>query len=89
MTLITGTAGPQIPIVFVLMSLRTARWYLLDHSMHPARAFEVNSPAASQKVLIATQGSAFKDSIVAGVVAHLRERQVYIKESTPSHRPRR
>jgi hypothetical protein len=54
-------------------------WYLLHHSMHPARSFEVNSPAASQKVLIASQGSAFKDSIVAGVVAHLRERQVYAR----------
>lgn len=54
-------------------------WYLLHHSMHPARSFEVNSPAASQKVLIASQGSAFKDSLVAGIVAHLRERQVYVR----------
>jgi hypothetical protein len=55
-------------------------WYWAHYSMEPAREFEVNrgdSPRA--KVLIATQGSAFKDSIVAGVVVHLQPRPVYVK----------
>ncbi len=54
-------------------------WYRVHYSMHPARAFEINSPAANSKVLIATQRSDFKDSIVSGVVAHLREHQAYVK----------
>jgi ABC-type branched-subunit amino acid transport system substrate-binding protein len=53
-------------------------WYLMRHSMHAARKFEVNSSSANTRVLIATQGSAFKDAIVAGVVQHLQPRQVYV-----------
>lgn len=48
-------------------------------SVSPAREFEVKSPVAAAKVLIATQGSAFKDSVVGGVVAHLRLRPAYVK----------
>lgn len=54
--------------------------YWTHYSMHPARGFEINSQnTAHAKVLIATQGSAFKDSVVAGVVAHLEPRAVYVK----------
>jgi hypothetical protein len=54
--------------------------YLVHHSMRPAREIEVNSRnTAHAKVLIATQGSDFKDSVVAGVVAHLKHRPVYVK----------
>lgn len=76
------TLGKKILVgvaIVVVAFVAPMAWYLLHHSMHPARSFEVNSPAASQKVLIATQGSAFKDSIVAGIVAHLRERQAYVR----------
>jgi hypothetical protein len=54
-------------------------WYRIHYSMVPAREFEVNSSAAQEGVLIATQGSAFKDSIVSGVVAHLKTRKAYVK----------
>jgi hypothetical protein len=54
-------------------------WYAVHFSMGPAREFEVNSGSAGSRVLIATQGSAFKDSIVTGVVAHLQPRQVYVR----------
>jgi len=64
--------------VVALLAFMVAYWSL--HSMHPAREFEVNSrDTAHAKVLIATQGSAFKDSVVAGVVAHLKPRAVYVK----------
>ena len=65
-----------IPIL-VLVAVMS---YWTRHSMAQAREFEANPPAAAlAKVLIATQGSAFKDSIVAGVVAHLQPLAVYVK----------
>ena len=71
-----GIVAVAIPIL-VLVAVMS---YWARHSMAPAREFEANSPAAAPaKVLIATQGSAFKDSIVAGVVAHLQPRSVYVK----------
>jgi hypothetical protein len=54
-------------------------WYAIHYSMGPAREFEINSRAAGSKVLIATQGSAFKDSMVAGVITHLKPREVYVR----------
>ena len=54
-------------------------WYAIHYSMSPARELGINSPAADTRVLIATQGSAFKDSIVAGIVAHLKPLQIYVK----------
>jgi len=55
-------------------------WYASHYSMRPAKQFDVNSQAAANaKVLIATQGSDFKDSVVAGIVAHLKPRQIYVK----------
>ncbi|NMG68449.1 hypothetical protein GPA19_26350, partial [Azoarcus indigens] len=54
-------------------------WYAFHYSMSPAREFEVNTHTADARVLVATQGSAFKDAVVAGIVAHLKPRQVYVK----------
>jgi hypothetical protein len=54
-------------------------WYKLQYSMGPAKSFEVNAPHSGPSVLIATQGSAFKDAVVAGVVDHLRTRSAYVK----------
>ena len=54
-------------------------WYKFHYSMDIAASFEVNTPESETRVLIATQGSEFKDAVVAGIVEHLRERQAYIK----------
>lgn len=54
-------------------------WYKFHYSMKPVEAFAVNNPGLAQHVLIATQGSAYKDAIVAGLVADLRTRPVYIR----------
>jgi hypothetical protein len=62
--------------------LAVARGLMSCHAMHfmkRAQEFEINSRAADSKVLIATQGSAFKDSIVAGAVAHLKPRGIYVR----------
>lgn len=54
-------------------------WYRVHYSMDPAKTFEVNSPTAREHVLIATQGSAFKDAVVRGVVERLEKRPAYVK----------
>jgi hypothetical protein len=54
-------------------------WYYATYSMAPAKAFTVNDPASPQRVLIATQGSEFKDAVVQGVVEKLKSRPIYIE----------
>jgi uncharacterized protein YneF (UPF0154 family) len=53
--------------------------YLSRHEMKPARALESGNPKATVRVLIATQGSAFKDAVVAQVMAQLASSQAFIK----------
>jgi hypothetical protein len=54
-------------------------WYKNANSMEIAEPFEVNSPLLDQKILIATQGSEFKDKVVDGLVENLKDRSVYLK----------
>src|ERR1019366_6910588 len=63
----------------VVAILGFVSWYKIHYSMAPARAFEVNTREAEPKVLIATQGSAFKDSVVTGIIAHLKRQSAYVK----------
>ena len=53
--------------------------YKIRYSMDVARSFEVNDPRLAQRVLIATQGSDFKDAVVQGIVKKLQSRPVYVK----------
>lgn len=53
-----------------------AYWYRATYSMGVARAFTVEGPVAGPRVLIATQGSRFKDAVVARVVEGLKARKV-------------
>lgn len=61
-------------LALVGTSLVFMAWYRLHYSMDAARAFEVAGAPGGAKTLIATQGSAFKDAITAGLVEHLRRR---------------
>ena len=63
----------------IAASIAFAGWYRIHFSMSAARPFEVNDPHSSPRVLIATQGSEFKDAVVAGVVEHLKSRAAYVK----------
>jgi hypothetical protein len=63
----------------IAASIAFASWYRNHYSMSTAPAFEVNSPQSSPRVLIATQGSKFKDAVVAGVVEQLKARAAYVK----------
>lgn len=54
-------------------------WYKWRYSMDVAKTFEVNDPAFTQRVLIATQGSDFKNEVVSETVDRLKSKPVYIK----------
>jgi hypothetical protein len=63
----------------IIAAIAFAGWYRWQYSMTMARSFEVGDPQATRRVLIATQGSEFKDAVVAGVVEHLKARAAHIK----------
>ncbi len=65
-------------VIAALLAFTVGYW--AHHSMRPARGFAVNTrDTAHSTVLIATQGSVFKDSIVGAVLAHLKPLAVYVK----------
>jgi hypothetical protein len=66
-------AGVLLAIAALLIS------YRLLYRMGPARLFEVGSPAEAQHLLIATQGSSYKDALVATVAEDLKPRHIYIR----------
>jgi Na+-transporting methylmalonyl-CoA/oxaloacetate decarboxylase gamma subunit len=66
-------------VVLVLAFLLFAVWYRSYYAMEVAPAYEVNSPALAQKLLIATQGSAYKDAVVDDLVSRLRGQPVYVR----------
>ena len=64
----------------VLVVVILASWlYSQIFSMDKAEEFEVNDLDFNQHLLIATQGSKFKDSLLVGLVNHFKEKEVYIK----------
>jgi hypothetical protein len=54
-------------------------YYLLSNTMYHVESYQVNDPQLPQKVLIATQGSDFKDGITAKILAHFMERDVFLQ----------
>lgn len=63
-----------LALVFISLS-----WYKYKFSMDVAKPFEVNVPVSPHRLLIATQGSTFKDAVVKGLVDHFGKEPVYIK----------
>lgn len=62
----------------VILFIAFAFWYRASYSMEIVAGYEVNTNS-QQHVLIATQGSKFKDAIVARLVEQLKARPVDIK----------
>jgi hypothetical protein len=65
--------------VLAALSIAFLTWYNMHYSMDAVRSFEVNSPQLNQRILIATQGSRFKEDVVNGLIYRLRSRDVYIQ----------
>ncbi|TYP74248.1 hypothetical protein [Aquimarina intermedia] len=69
----------KIGILLSLLSVAFWIWYDYTYSMDTVIPFEVNSRALPNKVLIASQGSAFKDSLVQHIIKHYHNEPIYFK----------
>jgi len=54
-------------------------WYNITYSQSVISSFEVGDSNSPSKLLIASQGSEFKDILVKKLVSKLKENQIYIK----------
>ncbi len=54
-------------------------WYEYTYSMDTVIPFEVKDPNLETKVLIASQGSRFKDSLVQGILKHYQKDSIHFK----------
>lgn len=54
-------------------------WYKQTYSMDIAQTYEVNSHNLEHKLLVATQGSGFKDKVTKEIVDHYRSHPIFIK----------
>ncbi|PKV48274.1 hypothetical protein ATE84_0270 [Aquimarina sp. MAR_2010_214] len=54
-------------------------WYEYTYSMDTVIPFEVNDSSLKTKVLIASQGSKFKDSLVQGILKHYQNDAIHFK----------
>ncbi len=70
-------------IVLFVALVSGAVWYSVTFSMDEAKVFEVHSPNLDKKLLVATQGSDFKDTVPDGTVANYELDSVYIKVMVP------
>jgi hypothetical protein len=62
-------------IVFIILgalSIIFLSWYSAQHSMEEARPMEINDKGLPKRVLIATQGSKFKDAVVQETIGQLK-----------------
>jgi hypothetical protein len=69
-------------IVFIILgalSIIFLSWYSAQHSMEEAKPMEINDKGLPQHVLIATQGSKFKDAVIQETIGQLKSLPVYIK----------
>lgn len=70
-----------ILIVLILgaLFLLVAIWYKHEYSMYKVEAYEVNAPSLDRKLIIATQGSKFKDAITKRIIDHYKQDSIFIK----------
>lgn len=62
-----------------LILLVFAVWYKYEYSMDKVKTVEFNSTDLDLKLLIATQGSAFKNIITSNITGHYKKDSIYIK----------
>jgi hypothetical protein len=65
--------------VLIALILVASVVYLIINRQGVIEGFEVKSPDLEHKILIASQGSDFKNALVDSLVKHLVQKQVYIK----------
>ncbi len=63
----------------VLVFIVFAFWYRFTYSMEKVVSYEINDSSLEKRLLIATQGSAYKNDLVEYVVDSIRSKEVYIQ----------
>jgi uncharacterized membrane protein len=66
-------------LILVGVFFAYATWYKLEYSMDVVSPYEVNVDVKQKSLLIATQGSEFKEAIVKRIVEHYEAQPIYIK----------
>jgi hypothetical protein len=69
----------KVLVTLIVLSLIFLTWYTFRYSMDVIKPFEVNDPKFSERVLIATQGSKFKEEVVTGIIGRLQSKEIYIQ----------
>lgn len=72
----------------VLLAVPLSIHYEEVHLVHAVHPRNIGDLASRQRVLIATQGTVFKDELVAAIIAYLRAKGVSIREIDVSGLPR-
>ncbi len=77
----------SIGSLIVLMVLIGVIFYF---SLTPekAKTFDVNNPDLNKKLLIATEGSDFKNTLVSNIIDRTKEKSVYIKVTDVNELPK-
>lgn len=63
----------------IALFLLLALWYKNRYAMEPLEPYTVNSENFERKLLIASQGSDFKDALVKDIIDHYKNDSVFIK----------
>lgn len=66
-------------IIFLGLFFLFTLWYDYTYKMDVVESYEINSANFPKKVLIASQGSEFKNAVVAGVIDSHKTQSVYFK----------
>lgn len=66
-------------LILGVISILFLTWYAAEHSMEEAMPLEVNDVSLKNHLLIATQGSEFKEKIVEKTVEQLKSFPIYMK----------
>lgn len=62
-----------------MLLLLVGIWYKYEYSMDKSKEFQVNSTEYSRKLVIATQGSEFKNAVTNQIVNHFKQDSIFIK----------
>jgi len=69
----------RILIIALVALVVFYRWYLSENSMKIIEAYEVNPGQEFVPVLIATQGSEYKNALVSNFIDHYKDDSLYFK----------
>jgi hypothetical protein len=66
-------------MAMTLMLMVFLLWYQWRYAMKTATSYEVNAPSENRNLLIATQGSTFKNTVTQGLVDYYKQDSIFVK----------